>query len=281
MNRYLEAIAAALREQRMPRRQIDSIVAEHRSLIDDLLATDTNLTDELGAPEVYAAEVAAGIQRREPQLLGFVPVNLLGAFSRDSRRKMWDPQDPRVLQPHQLGIGWSINWGAVAVKLGLIQPDDIDHDVIASIPRPALRAAQAVPAVVTAAQGCMLVRRWRSLPDSVHTQWAMDGTPKGARCSKNALSLSLFVSAVATAAALIPAMRGDREDSLNAASLASVAAGITTGQLAGAVAEAGGDERAGNTALGVILGSLVASVAVITAPIFAGLRAVWRREGVA
>lgn len=50
------------------------------------------------------------------------------------RERWWDPSDPRIFVPRAIGIGWDINFGAIAVKLGWIREDDLDDDVIAAIP---------------------------------------------------------------------------------------------------------------------------------------------------
>jgi hypothetical protein len=40
--------------------------------------------------------------------------------------RWWNPLDPRVFTPRLFGIGWTINFASIAVKLGLIRPDDED-----------------------------------------------------------------------------------------------------------------------------------------------------------
>ena len=36
----------------------------------------------------------------------------------------FEPENPHLLVPRAVGIGWDLNLGAVAVRLGLIRPDD-------------------------------------------------------------------------------------------------------------------------------------------------------------
>ena len=43
----------------------------------------------------------------------------------------FNPADERLLVPRVFGIGWTINMGAVAVKLGWLRPDDLDDEVLA------------------------------------------------------------------------------------------------------------------------------------------------------
>lgn len=63
------------------------------------------------------------------------------------RERWWAPSDPRIFVPRAIGIGWDINFGAVAVKLGLLREDDIDDDVVAAIPPEVSRNAQAALAL--------------------------------------------------------------------------------------------------------------------------------------
>ncbi len=62
------------------------------------------------------------LQRRgiEPHgsILG-IPYDLRPPTMERLRRSFWDPGDPRVLKPHAFGVGYSINVGALAKRLGL------------------------------------------------------------------------------------------------------------------------------------------------------------------
>lgn len=68
----------------------------------------------------------------------------------DAREQWWDPADPRIFVPRAIGIGWDINLGAVAVKLGWIRPDDFDDDVLGAIPP---QFAQGMRAALAATAG--------------------------------------------------------------------------------------------------------------------------------
>ncbi|GAA2184236.1 hypothetical protein GCM10009785_31300 [Brooklawnia cerclae] len=44
----------------------------------------------------------------------------------------FDPTDERLVIPRVFGAGWTLNMGAVAVRLGLLRPDDADDEILAS-----------------------------------------------------------------------------------------------------------------------------------------------------
>lgn len=52
----------------------------------------------------------------------------------EARERWWDPSDPRIFVPRAIGLGWDVNLGAIAVKLGWLREDDLDDDVISAIP---------------------------------------------------------------------------------------------------------------------------------------------------
>ncbi|QQS00568.1 MAG: hypothetical protein IPK37_17375 [Austwickia sp.] len=93
------------------------------------------------------------------------------------RARVWDPTNPALLVPRLVGGGWTVNLGALAVRLGLLRPDDYDADVLPHIPRAATGAAHAVPVVLATGTCAALAASWRRLPDRVPTSWsATDGS---------------------------------------------------------------------------------------------------------
>lgn len=48
-----------------------------------------------------------------------IPYDLRPPTMERVRESFWDPSDPRVLKPNAFGVGYSINFGAVAKRLGL------------------------------------------------------------------------------------------------------------------------------------------------------------------
>ena len=89
---------------------------------------------------------------------------------------MWNPQDPRLFQPRAVGLGWDLNLGAVAVRLGLIEPDaeDVPFD---ATPDSAFEAAAALPIACTAATVAHYAVRGRTLPPRLPAHWSAGGTP--------------------------------------------------------------------------------------------------------
>lgn len=153
---YTAAIERALATTRLGRARINAIVGEQRDLLEELASDGASLCDELGTPRDYAASVA-----REYEGVGYDDhgrrTTPFGALFASSRRRIFDPEDEKILQPHLMGLGWSINWGAVAVKAGWLRPDDLDATTLANTPAAARVAAWLTPVALTA--GAVTVAR--------------------------------------------------------------------------------------------------------------------------
>jgi hypothetical protein len=54
------------------------------------------------------------------RVLGFVPYDFRPPTFDRVRRELWNPRDPALLTPHAFGVGWGVNFGAVAKKLDLV-----------------------------------------------------------------------------------------------------------------------------------------------------------------
>lgn len=67
------------------------------------------------------------------------------ALNEAVRLRMFNPEDPRLLVPRLLGAGWTVNFGAVAVRLGVLRPDDTIADLSAHLPPQAERALRLLP----------------------------------------------------------------------------------------------------------------------------------------
>ncbi len=57
--------------------------------------------------------------------------------------RIWNPVDPRIMMPRTWGIGWTINFGAIAVRLGLVRPDDLEEQPFENLSNAAVSAAVA------------------------------------------------------------------------------------------------------------------------------------------
>lgn len=120
--------------------------------------------EAMGDPVEFAARLDAEFGTDEPDefdpphsshLFG-IPWNL--SVNADWWRRLFNPADERIIVPHAFGMGWAINLGAVAVRLGAIEPDDVDDEVLAELrPRDA-----AIPlAVAGAVTACHAARTGR------------------------------------------------------------------------------------------------------------------------
>lgn len=279
MNTYLTAIDHKLREIGISHAQRKAIISEQESLLQELNDVHADLAEELGTATEYAERVAE--QVGEPSALRRYLSNPLRAFSKRGRASLWNMNDPRILQPHLLGFGWSVNWAAVATKLGIVRPDDIDGEVISEIPVRMLQATAFLPAAVTVAHGVALARRWKQLPSEVHTKWKLNGEAVQKTAPKQTLLLPFVVSTVGagfSAASLLKA--DDREDTLRIASLGALASTVASSQLIGVFTEENSKLNPALVHAGVALTSVVASAACLVFPLFAGLKATWQKTGV-
>lgn len=91
-------------------------------------------------------------------------------------RTLWNPADRRVLVPNVVGLGWTVNFGGIAARLGLIEPDaeDVPFD---STPEEAFDLAALVPAGLAAAVVLHYVVRGPSLPSRLAAHWTLGGEP--------------------------------------------------------------------------------------------------------
>ncbi len=120
----------------------DSLIAELRYLLEDGVPLAS-----FGDPKEFARSVIAdnadddGDDARDwyaPNVEGLKD-------SPEGRSHWWDPTDARILIPRSIGIGWDINLGAVAVRLGWLRPDDFDDDVVAAISPQVTRVVETLP----------------------------------------------------------------------------------------------------------------------------------------
>ncbi len=146
---------------------------------------------EIGEPDEFAAALCEAISRPvvpgsdaksiddggpgSGRVLG-IPWDVRVPTADRVQRRWWSPTDPRVFMPRAWGVGWDINFGALAVKLRLIRPDD-ENEPFASVPEAGLLAAVAVPLLFTALiAGLWLIYRGQ-LPDELPTHWGISGRP--------------------------------------------------------------------------------------------------------
>lgn len=162
---------------------------------------------ELGPPESLAAQCAeqesdaddvltsgAGESPFAGTLLG-LPYDLRLPSSDRVAVRWWDPLNPRIFVPRLFGIGWTINFGALAVKLRLVEPDDEDVP-FAAVPKPYLYVALALPVIIAALFGALVVIYQPILPAQVAVHWGFDGTADRFDSKETALILPLLMTTI-------------------------------------------------------------------------------------
>jgi hypothetical protein len=232
----------------------------------------------LGEPGHYAADLLDALADESsdssPSWRVFgVPIETRGPVSAEVRSRVWDPANPRLFVPRLFGVGWSLNLGAVAVRTGLIRPDDADADVLRSIPEPDLSAVRRVPLIIAGMTAATLALLWRSLPSSVASGFGITGQPRGDAPKWTLLG--------AVALGLGPALWARRrnvpvEDRLVRAARATSLSVISASVVAATVAQArrpGG--RWGLLTVAALPAALAGSLAVIVMPLRSGLRRAW------
>lgn len=271
---YVEEVAARL-ELRGRRR--DVALATLRA---DLAAAASEL-GEAGAVEGFgparetAARLAEEATRDRAAGAGrfSVPLSLDPRGIPARARAAFDPAEPRLFVPRVLGVGWDLNLGAAAVRLGLLRPDDLDDAQYADVRPVELargRAGVAVCAAATAGLAVTGIRRGALLP----AHWGIDGRPDRWAAPWPALAPALAVSAasVVLPAAVDAAGAGPRSRvgaTVVATGLGSLATGL------GALTVLGGSRRVGALALPVAVGAAGAGLAAGYATVRPALRRAW------
>lgn len=170
MKSYLRAVGAHLGSLSRTDRllALEGLEAQ----LGELLEAGIEPVEALGTPEDYAGELldalASDATADEPHLrvLG-LPVETRGLVSAKVRSRIWNPESPRLVVPRLLGVGWTLNLGALAVKLRLIRPDDATSEVLDQIPNRTVRAAQFAPLLVAGATAGALALAWKTMPNRV------------------------------------------------------------------------------------------------------------------
>ncbi|HEX7806139.1 MAG TPA: DUF1648 domain-containing protein [Cellulomonas sp.] len=185
------------------------------------VADVTRVLTELGTPQALAAEVTAASPHDDSpprrhvashgRLLG-VPYDLRPPSSAREASQWWNPLDRRVIVPKSWGVGWTVNVGALAVRTGVVQPDDEDVPFGAVPPR-TVAATLAAPVAVLAAVGTVAAMTWRRLPATVPTKWSLSGdvTAHGSRES-TVLGLVALAAVPTAMAAAVHARRSPALD---------------------------------------------------------------------
>ncbi|AWE41918.1 MULTISPECIES: hypothetical protein [unclassified Actinobaculum] len=179
---YLQELDHELTQRRIEEPRRTDILREIESLL-----SDGTTPESLGAPARLAeqlAAVAAPGAEADPDDEGSganpnLDLNFSGLFDADARARLWDPSSPRLFVKRVFGAGADLNMGAVAVKLGLLRPDDVDDEVLAAIPEYMRRIVRFFPSVLaagTVAATLTARRRGKRLPLNISLTGKVRGT---------------------------------------------------------------------------------------------------------
>lgn len=278
---YLDAVRTGL--DRLPDADRRRALAALSAQLDELADAGLDPRIALGDPSGYATALLDALGDDQPgdaarwRLLG-MPVETRGPVNAEVRSRTWDPANPDLLVPRLFGIGWTLNLGAVAVRAGLIRPDDTDDDVLARIPERDLRQVQAVPLVVAGAAAAAAALAWRDLPPTVASGFGIGGRARG-RAPRWLLLLVVGLGAV-------PAVWAQRRDiptqeRLNRVASATSLAVISASAVAATIAEAHRPQgRWGLLAAAALPVAAGSALSVSVVPLRAGLRRAWRAASV-
>ena len=133
-----------------------------RDALSDALDAIDDAIALTGSPEDYASALNDQFGADGPRFATILCVP--NSFTRGIGRRLagtFDPSNPHLIIPRVFGLGWTVNMGAVAVRLGLLNPDDVDDEILADAARHlgASQLAAAVPIVLAAAATTQFARR--------------------------------------------------------------------------------------------------------------------------
>jgi len=139
----------------------------------EALAAEYSDTDEDGAAPVKLSE--RDTVRLHGRVMG-MPYDVRVPDSNRIASRMWNPLDPRIFVPRIWGLGWDINFGALAVKLNLVRPDDEDEP-FAAVPERAIAATVALPTAIALGLIVLVALNYASLPAQIPSHWDIAGRP--------------------------------------------------------------------------------------------------------
>ncbi len=250
---YLSQVTAALR---VPAAQagiedLREALRERAAVVGEAAACN-----DFGTPQAYAADLDAAFASEEPDDFDPPPAQVFldvpGNWSLDGSwwRRLFNPADPRIVVPHVFGWGYAVNLGAVAVRLRLLRPDDVDTDTLAEL-RP---YDAAVPLVVIVGLAAANLAR---------ASWP----PRDPRDVRDAVAAALTTGAVA----LPTVTRRPVIQRLAAQSFGSL---ILSAVLAKTI-----DRTRPGWGAAIIAGGLVGAVASLVIPVRAAVQRSAGREG--
>lgn len=277
---HLTSLGASEREEAL--RELESLLRAQAERSGEALAVAA-----VGDAPTYAAGILEALRENDtadvdgspvPQgtVLG-MPYDFRGTSVDRISSRVWNPADPRIFMPRMFGVGWTINLGAIAVKLGLIRPDDVADESYDRIPTPLVTAVVALPAILSLVAVSVLLVAWPSLPAELPIHWGVSG-------QADDWAPRVLVIGLLLAFALLPPVfsypkilrRGTPQRSrLLAAAGLGMAAILVLGIALVTIADANGG-ASGNWVLLVVFGMIAVPFLMLYVPLRAGLRAEWR-----
>lgn len=236
----------------------------------------TRVLAELGPPEAIAAEYAESAEDEGPRhisdvdsvrlhgrLLG-MPYELRVPNSDRIASRWWNPLDSRIFVPRVFGLGWDINFGALAVLLHLVRPDDEDEP-FAAVPEPVVNAALAFPLLLTAALLVLVAVSWAGLPAQVPSHWDFAGRVDQLWARGPAMTALVLLSLLPSLLAVSVFVR--RRPALNRVAVTALATFMSTvalSVLAQTLFTLGGGLGTAPTIAGLVLAFLLPFVLLVT-----------------
>jgi hypothetical protein len=274
---YLESVRAGLCavDSELAAETLDGVRAHllERLEADSDADEVADVIGELGAPDEYAAALCRLLESpsesttaTDPQgtLLG-VPYEMRPPTGERIASRWWSPTDERIFMPRIFGIGWDLNFGAIAVRLGFIEPDAEDEPFGTVSDRSFLLALMLPVALTAFVLGSFLAVR-SELPVQLPVHWSWKGEPDRYAAAAWAFLLPFAMAAVPTAWAVwLVAMRRPPLVRAGGIALASLLASLGAGIWAITVATGLGRAPEGIVYIGAVLGSLLVPFALLTA----------------
>lgn len=176
---YLDRVRAALADASAD--EMADTLEDVTTHLLDMLGPDSTARDvvaaceSLGDPQEYGPEPAPQPTgtRGAGSVLG-VPYDVRVPTSERVAERWWNPRDPRLFVPRVFGVGWDLNFGALAVTLHLIDPDAEDEP-FALVPMRDFLIALAVPVGLTMAMAASFAILRGSLPAQLPVHWNASG----------------------------------------------------------------------------------------------------------
>lgn len=284
IDEYVAAVREALAD--VPAHEREEALAE----LESLLRTDAERRGEaaaieaLGWPRTYAKAIRMALtgddEGPQPQgrVLG-VPYDFRGATTQRLSERIWNPADPRIFMPRLFGVGWTVNFGALAVKLGLLRPDDAGEDAYERIPHAAVAGALTVPAVLAVGALALVAVSWASLPAEVPVHWGTTGAPDDWAPKPLAFGglLALTVLPVAVTYTRILRRGATARTRVLSASALGLLAALGLGIVVLTIADAHGG-ASGLLVAPIILAAVALAFLLLYVPMRLGMRAEWRES---